>query len=446
MPRVEERLQDSTISKTGRYVNQFYKILEEQLFSTETVKDVLKRTLSVGTVTTNGSSLNERMNDARDVSRYPPLLNDIGRGSCGSVFEMPGTPYAIKKGSNTKAIWNDYNLTNHAYNSHLNTIGLFKHVFPDSLIPRIPKARFFNGPDGQEWWKENMTRFPEDDRTKAAIFHLDHILPVPLETRHALVKAFFHQDENLQSDILNEPRNRDCLIRLYFGANAPQNCFPYDRSDTLRNFPLYLDHAKMIGIDVDGLAQDMAIGLAMLHWDAQIDAQDTEFVIGSSTNNVYGVVYKNHSSSLPPISTTDDFTHREIQMWMLDFDKCTRTDLDSDMTVKRYLVAVTGNDPYFPHPRLDSALWACFRSAYLKASKAILSARRLHREMRLPQALVAEWEKWADIDIVAEAEFDPFERDSISNLREDDDDDGRTQDTSEESSSENDSSDDDENE
>jgi hypothetical protein len=39
---------------------------------------------------------------------------------------------------------------------------------------------------------------------------------------------------------------------------------------------------------------------------------------------------------------------------MLDFDKCTRIDFQSTSAediVEKYLVAVTGNNPYFPHPK-----------------------------------------------------------------------------------------------
>ncbi len=75
---------------------------------------LLKRTLSVGTVVSTTSSFAERMNGARFEVVDHFHLRDIGRGSCGSVFEIPGTPYAIKKGANTGAIWNDFNLTNHA--------------------------------------------------------------------------------------------------------------------------------------------------------------------------------------------------------------------------------------------------------------------------------------------------------------------------------------------
>ena len=120
-------------------------------------------------------------------------------------------------------------------------------------------------------------------------------------------------------------------------------------------------------MNVDAYAEEMAIGLAILHWKAEIDAQDTEFVIGRSATKTFGTVYPNYESIQPPISTTDDFTQRETQLWMLDYDKCSRVDLQSkgslSEVVDKYFVAVTGNDPYFPHPRLDIGLWRRFRAA-----------------------------------------------------------------------------------
>ncbi|KAL6246651.1 hypothetical protein RBB50_006890, partial [Rhinocladiella similis] len=78
----------------------------------------------------------------------------------------------------------------------------------------------------------------------------------------------------------------------------------------------------------------------------------------------------------PPVSTLDDFGRREIQMWMLDFDKATQVELNDTGIVQKYFVAVTGNDPYVPHPQLNIKLWQTFRQAYLQASKIILEMKR----------------------------------------------------------------------
>jgi len=388
-------------------------LILKDLLDQQTANDILKRTLSVGTVKSTTTSSADRMNAARYKMGHQNKLRDIGRGSCGSVFEIPGTPNAIKKGANTEAIWNDFNLNNHAYNSYLSSYCLLENTFVGRWVPRVPMARYFNGPDADEFWTANIERFPEGDQTRAAAFYLDRILPVPQLTRRALIRRFFQDDEQTQHDVLNNPDNKDCLVRVYLGKNRP-NARPYDSTDTLRNFPLHLDEAKMLELDVDVFAEEMAMGLATLHWKAGIDAQDTEFVIGTSTSKTFALVYPNHRSAPPPTSTVDDFTRREVQLWMLDYDKSSIFDLESKSLsfdiVEKYLVAVTGNDPYFPHPCLDIDLWRRFRDTYLKASDVIIRNRRLKHQMaRLPRILIEKWEQWGNRDVEAD-EFDPFER------------------------------------
>lgn len=377
-------------------------------------RDTLLSTLSLGTI----SSSTTRLHDTpfcRPSDQNASTFRDIGRGSCGSIFEIPGTPYAIKKGANTTAIWNDFNLTNLAYNSALETMGLIEYEFADRRVPRVPKAQYFNTPDS-EWWSlpENVSRLPKKDQVKGAIFHLDRIWPVVQDARQALTRTFFKKGDHTQRDVLDNVENRDCLVRLYFGDNCPTAKW-YDSSQSLRNFPLYLDQAKMLGLDVDAYAEEMAIGLAILHWQAQIDSQDTEFVIGTSTTTVRGTYYSDHDSAPPPTSTSDDFTQRETGLWMLDFDKCTEVDLEScspSEVVQKYFVAVTGNDPYFPHPGKDVDLWSTFRDVYLRASRIILQARRLDWAIAgLPLALIQRWEKWGNMDVQFQDD-DPFERGS----------------------------------
>lgn len=388
-------------------------LVRHDILDEQTASEILKRTLSVGTVYSATSSFAERMDALRYEDADSEALRDIGRGSCGSVFEVPGTAFAVKKGSNANAIFNDFNLTALAYNSYLASLGLFEGPFKGRRVPRVPKVHYFSGPKAREFWNTNLTRFPKEDQTRAAAFQVDRILPVPQITRKALIRKFFKEDQQTQHDVLANPQNRDCLVRIYFGKNSP-NAGPYGSTDTLRNFPLHLDEAKALGLDIDECAEEMAMGLAILHWKAGIDAQDTEFVIGSSTTKNFLTVFPVHQTASPPISTMDDFTKRETQLWMLDYDKCTWIDLESAQAssdiVKKYLVAVTGNDPYFPHPRLDRDLWQKFRETYLKASDIILNARGLEAQIsKLPVTLMDWWERWGDRDFEAD-EFDPFDR------------------------------------
>ena len=92
---------------------------------------------------------------------------------------------------------------------------------------------------------------------------------------------YFDEDEEIQQEAKDDPDNKDCLVRIYLGEREPirQQSESYD---TLRNFPLRLNMMEDLEIEVSQLAKEMAIGLAIMHWQAQVDGMDVEFVLGSS--------------------------------------------------------------------------------------------------------------------------------------------------------------------
>ena len=49
---------------------------------------------------------------------------------------------------------------------------------------------------------------------------------------------------------------------------------------TLRNLPVYLDGMEELGMRPATVAGEMAVGLAVAHWEVSIDMLDVEFVIG----------------------------------------------------------------------------------------------------------------------------------------------------------------------
>ncbi|KAK5046829.1 hypothetical protein LTR84_007183 [Exophiala bonariae] len=436
MSRVKDVSEESASTTLCQALERDLKL--EEILEPESASGILKRPLSVGTAHSTVSKFAEREHTAR-LTAPTSELRDIGRGSCGSVFEIPGTAHAIKKGTDVRSIWNDFNLTNLAHNSCVASTNLFKYSFPNPQIPRVPKAEMYNSPESEDWWRFNLLRFPKADRTEAAVFYLDRILPVTEITRYALVNKFFLPDTKIQQAVLGNIDNQDCLIRLYFGKHKPDDSM-YKEDDTLRNFPLYLDQAKAIDIDINNYAREMAIGLAILHWEAQIDAADTEFVIGTSTTKLFGLHYENHQSMMLPRSTMENFTQRETQLWMLDYDKCIKisfetSNWDQDV-VHPYYVAVTGNDPYFPHPCLDIKLWQIFRQAYLKASHIIIKNRNLRKEMmKLPDRVIERWEIWGNDNLATEEEdFDPFDRTDDGTYEAEEGTDSENEDDSEEES------------
>jgi len=75
-------------------------------------KDLQNRSPSVHFQISTDSDLARRNNRARNAIPSSAKLRVIGRGTCGTVFEIPGTETVYREGSKVKALWNDYNLTN----------------------------------------------------------------------------------------------------------------------------------------------------------------------------------------------------------------------------------------------------------------------------------------------------------------------------------------------
>ena len=84
------------------------------LGSDEDPWQALKRTLSVKSVISTSSSNASRMQRASAATDRGEFRT-IGLGSCGSVFEIPGTELAYKKGSVASDMWMDFCLTNRVH-------------------------------------------------------------------------------------------------------------------------------------------------------------------------------------------------------------------------------------------------------------------------------------------------------------------------------------------
>ncbi|KAG8527352.1 uncharacterized protein KY384_007504 [Bacidia gigantensis] len=344
-------------------------------------------------------------------------LRIIGLGSCGSVFEVPGTELAFKKGTNAAGIWQDFCLTNEVHNANRDVRTLMQQLFPAATIPKTPLCYEFHLADEDDFWlgapdsvgtsdrKEHSSgylhRFPESHRTRQPLFTVDRILPLPQPVREALIDAFF--DEEVQHEATSDPDNEDCLARVYLGERET----PTDDYDTLRNFPLKLNMIEDIDVDIPELAVEMAIGLATIHWQAKVDGMDTEFVLGSSATWDTDRPRGYSDSSQPPHKVKFvDFKRRAIHLWMLDFDKASRIKLTEQDVKTKLVPAFLGNDPYYPRPDVDEDLWNDFRGAYLKASHAILQNQRVEKKvLALPklfveevQSVIKENEDWNEED------------------------------------------------
>lgn len=121
--------------------------------------------------------------------------------------------------------------------------------------------------------------------------------------------------------------------RVYLGrAQRRENA----RFCAVQNFPLSLDVLDAIGIDAAELAVAIGQALAMLHFEADVDARDVEFVLGGRLEN--------------------PFFGREL--FCIDFNQVGRRS-----TSDALFDAMKANDPYFPR---DGELLGAFREAYVR--------------------------------------------------------------------------------
>ena len=335
-------------------------------------------------ITSNFPSRMQRISEQAD-------LRAIGLGSCGSVFEIPGTELAFKKGTSQDAIWRDFCLTNKAHNAVNRVRRIMQEAFPYSTILKTPLCHDYHPADDEEFWSDRLQRFPTSHRSKQPLFTVDRILPLPRAMREALIEEFFDDDEELQQEAKNDPDNKDCLVRLYLGEreSLKQQAGVYD---SLRNFPMRLNMMEELEIEISELAKEIAIGLAILHWQAQVDGMDVEFVLGSSATWDSDRPEGYEDDSAPPHTVKAiNFQRRSVHLWMFDFDKAAKIELTQDDVNSKLVPAFLGNDPYYPRPQVDEELWEDFCGVYLKASEVILRDKRVDQLVRdLPQRFLDE--------------------------------------------------------
>ena len=366
------------ITRALRYVNLSSGSEESETRSTdETASELLKRRFSTTSAVSTSSSFANRMQKVATEAHLEAIddFRIIGLGSCGTIFEIPGTELVLKKGANSASLIQDFRLTNRVHQAIEEMRLLLQEEFPEATIPRSPSCPEFHAADDKTFWSDSVKkRFPTNRRSQEPILVETRILPLPVVVREALIELYFDEDKEVQQEAKDDQNNKDCLVRIYLGEreSLQQQDHAYD---SLRNFELRLNLMEDLSLDIEGIASEVAIGLAIIHWQAQIDGMDTEFVLGSSAtwDEVPG-----DSKEKGEIKIIN-FRKREIHLWMLDFDKASEINLTQEDIDKKLVPAFLGNDPYFPLPNDDDEddhrLWIAFSAAYLKASNAILTAR-----------------------------------------------------------------------
>lgn len=404
-------------AREKRAANDVGKFSKNLLEDATTPLEILKRTLSVRSVLSTHSSFAERMEALRNVETKTLKLAEIGRGSFGTVYEIPGTEWCLKKTlTSPQTMWLEFlrgQSTSFAVNTTARNAILSSEEFGNALMPRVPDYLCSYGTKDDEstkgWFKRNGYMFPEENggTIPGPVICLERIMPLPKVIRESLIRHYFPTEK--QEEALSDPRNKACLCRPYLGYTSRDakeaNPAKWEREgETLQNFPLYLDILEELEMDPFTIARDMALGVAAGHWSACIDMLDVEFVIGSRphmrgielktisrkdaqalrTKNTVRAREMNATSEPPSSQAHASFRNRAIQLWMIDFNKVNEFDT-SVADVKLYkqnieqLVMNTRatDGDYYPRVlaknRKQWDLWCAFATTYIDASREIAS-------------------------------------------------------------------------
>lgn len=321
----------------------------------------------------------------------------IGFGQCGLVFERPGQGFVVKvaRPHFHDALWSDFV-------AHFHVCKAFEQQ--RSLECRVPAVYTYINKDNTRWWHSHRPLFPEIHESfplPSMALLTERILPLPRIVRDALISQYC--PPRLQSSASVDPSNRDCLARVYLGRRRPKKA-PLAPNFTLRNFNLCLDQMVDLDLPVNDYASAIGEALAVIHWQANVDGYDIEFVLASERRLSYTQdratllgLTPQALAALPPHTDMDslmsaNFCKRTIRIWVLDFNLCSRWENQigwehPDALIEQLVTAFFENDPYYPLPMADGdieqKLWAEFRESYLRKSQEVLEGagkdERLHR-------------------------------------------------------------------
>ncbi|KAI9712285.1 MAG: hypothetical protein M1820_001498 [Bogoriella megaspora] len=310
----------------------------------------------------------------------------IGKGFCGSVWannttyttNTPDTPNtthtadttdaapdttdkcSIKRedGGPGRSLRNDWEMHNIISSSFKSVASLTRF---NTIVPQ-PYA--FISAENEKWWSERASSFPPGFSHCNSLIST-RIPPFPALVRERIIDRYCPPE--LVRGIKENLGDQDCLVRPYLGRRRVGQRTSRFRAFTLRNFPLHIDQMEELGIDTFQYAAALADALAMMHWVAQVDANDVEFVLASYYH------HQDETGLLAPFHS--DFLGSHA-LWILDFDCCHSISLD-DAGISQAVSAFFKNDPFFPRPNgtadpRDQKLWTHFRSQFLNTSARLL--------------------------------------------------------------------------
>lgn len=339
-----------------------------------------------------------------------PLYKEIGRGTFGVVFAPEGEKTAVKKtfkSSSTLAVEFEYGVDiNFAI---MATEPILRREFCERA-PRVPWYRSTHAmeraPAKDPWWIANQSRLPSTngDNVPNGVFLFQRIPPVPRPLQESVIRRFWKTPEGQQAALADDD-NRDCMIQPYlqerwtnYEAAGRKKRLNNEQKESLRNFPAYLDDLQAMGIDCCSVARQIAMGLAIGHFQVQLDMTDVEFVIaGLDKGSRQGPSSSAGHAGLP----------KDTQLWLVDFDKCNPVRVWDDTLTKdihKLALGICANDSYYPSPLPDTRfgwdVYVAFTDAYIRAGQCILqnafdkvatTDEHLEGVLQRPAMVMREW-------------------------------------------------------
>lgn len=350
---------------------------------------LLSSALALGTVITTPSSFTRCNHENHHENHHERV--QIGHGLQGAIFEQATELLVLKKEhpgnsmrpSNLAREHIIHTGVNKAFNQYANQVGCA------AVVPQV----FSLIRPGSEKWStiEMAAQFPEQYREGTALMEMERILPLPKVVRKALLARFYLGEDNntvedmamaaAADEMLTDTPNKHCLVRTYLGRKSGKGT---REPHFLRNFPLYLDSMLDLELDVAVLADEMGSSFAILHWGAETNGDDVEFVFGTE---------------LLPGSSSETLQSRKMGFYLLDFGQCDSVDLSQDVaTVYQEFkgAMVTGDNQLFiPNCLTSPSIFEHFRKGYIRAANYILRAKGISQKFDASK-FMAEYEEYAE--------------------------------------------------